>query len=176
MSKRSKDTISKAFLNLLENNNICEITISKICENTNLVRKTFYNNFKTKEEVLIYITKELINNYDSLIKQESSLTLNKAVNLFFKFGKENINILKVIINNNLFSVFLDEFNIYFSLLVKNIQLNKEILTDDMNQKYINIFNSAGLTNLLKQWILNDFDKSEEEMTNLYIKLSSSYLK
>ena len=55
---RTRNEIAGALLNLMENYPYNEITVKQIILETDLVRKTFYRNFSSKDDVLIYIMKK----------------------------------------------------------------------------------------------------------------------
>ena len=57
---RSRTKIAEALLGLMEKYPYNEITVKQIILETDLVRKTFYRNFSSKDEVLRYIMKKAL--------------------------------------------------------------------------------------------------------------------
>lgn len=64
MATKSKQIIVDTFLDILRENPYEVITISEVLANTPLVRKTFYNNFSSKDDIVRYICKDLMAEYN----------------------------------------------------------------------------------------------------------------
>ena len=58
-SIRSKKEITNALLNLMQDHSYSEISVKQIVLETPLERKTFYNNFSSKDDVLDSIISKL---------------------------------------------------------------------------------------------------------------------
>ncbi len=173
MSKKSKDIIAKTLIALMETNNFYEITISEVCDNTPLVRKTFYNNFSSKEDVIKYIAINLINEYFDSVKKLPSFSLKEISYSYFYFGKKNKKLISLLINNNLFYLFLGEFNGILPTINMLVPRNRLVNIPEKDLKYIYAFHSAGVNNMLKLWTKSDFEKTPEEMSELYYLLTQS---
>ena len=60
---KSQNWIANALLKLMESHPYKDITVTQICEEANLVRKTFYRNFDSKEDILHFILDNLFNDF-----------------------------------------------------------------------------------------------------------------
>jgi len=167
MSVKSKNVIAKTLLNLMEQYRFDEITISEVCANTSLVRKTFYNNFTSKGDVITYIVDSLIKEYMDMIMKQKQFNQREMSLLFFQFGQKNKAIISLLIKNNLFYVFQNMFNEQLPSL--NILISGNMLNNLSNDDiaYIFAFNSAGVTRMLELWIKTGLKKSPKEMSDLY---------
>ncbi len=58
---KSQNWIANALLKLMESHPYKDITVTQICHKANLVRKTFYRNFDSKEDILHFILDNLFN-------------------------------------------------------------------------------------------------------------------
>ena len=68
---RSRNEITKALLKLMGKYPYSEITVTQIVMETNLVRKTFYRNFTSKDDVLDAIINSAIIEYtDALVESD----------------------------------------------------------------------------------------------------------
>ncbi|MDN6205454.1 MAG: TetR/AcrR family transcriptional regulator, partial [Staphylococcus simulans] len=68
MDKRTKHTmeqIKSTLLGLLDTHSFETITVTMICEQTSISRRTFYNHFSDKFEVI----DEIMNDYTQAIRQ-----------------------------------------------------------------------------------------------------------
>ncbi len=175
MSKKSKELISETLIHLMEDYPFDVITISEICGNTSVVRKTFYNNFSSKEDVIAFIVEKLIAEYLEMIREDSSFTTREMSYLYFCFGEKNEKVLSMLIDNNLFYIFRNQFNDLLPSINPLVPGNKlnELSDDDL--KYVFAFNSAGVTHLLEIWIKTGFKKTAREMSEIYHALSQGYL-
>jgi len=60
--EESKRMIADAFMRLLQNDSLEDITISQIAAEARMGRNTFYNHFQKKEDILRYVMKQLLTN------------------------------------------------------------------------------------------------------------------
>lgn len=167
MSTKSKDMIAESFIHLLKAYPYNEITISEICANTSLARKTFYNNFASKEEVIFHIVNKLIRKYIDMVMKEKQFTQKKMSHLFFEFGYQNKDIISLFISHDIFYLFQQKFNEHLpaiNILISNNKLNS---LSDEDIAYVFAFNSAGVTRMLELWIKTGLKKTTQEMSDLY---------
>ena len=61
---KSKKKIVNSLLNLTINNDINEISIDEIITNSGLSRGTFYNHFRNKNDIIIYLEKVMCKSLD----------------------------------------------------------------------------------------------------------------
>lgn len=168
MSKKSKDFIVKSLLQLLETDKFDLITISEICDNTQIVRKTFYNNFSSKEDVISYYSKTLIEEYYQKVKRDNNGNTQDAARFFFDFGIEYKKVLKLIIKNKLFYLFEKEFKNILPEVSKLFPGNEFPDVSPKDKKFIFSFMAAGILQILEDWILSNEYKTAEDLTNLYL--------
>ena len=155
--KKSQEQIEKIFLQLIQKNNIDQISVSMICEIANLNRSTFYANYidiydlaeKIKQRMEVEFAQfQLSNN----AKQDESGYLN-----MFKYIKDN-------------QIF---FNTYFKLeeISKSFptQYRIELAEKYYNNKYIDFhieFFRAGLNAVIKKWLNNGCKETPEEINEI----------
>ena len=88
-SQTSANAIYEALLKLLKSNSFDTITVSSICEASNISRATFYRNFDILEDVLAWygdllIRKLIANYFKKVLANSSSSCLDKfSPNNFF---------------------------------------------------------------------------------------------
>jgi AcrR family transcriptional regulator len=170
MSRKSKEFIVKSLLQLLQTNKFDVITISEICDNTQIVRKTFYNNFSSKEDVITYYSKNLIEEYYEKVKTKNSGNTQEAARFFFDFGIDYKPELKLLINNNLYHIFGNEFKEKLPEVNKLFPGNKFENASPEDSKYIFSFIAAGILQILEDWILSNKYKTSEDLTSLYFSI------
>ena len=72
--EESKKMIQEALLQLLQEHNMNEISISMIARKAKIGRNTFYNHYQKKEDVLYDIMRQILNEARSAIKKEGEFT------------------------------------------------------------------------------------------------------
>lgn len=97
-SLRSKAEICKALLRLMEDHPYEEITVKQIALESRLVRKTFYRNFDSKEDVLNVILDNLINEYSNQLIMPNK---NMPIDIIFNFCLEHKELLLLFDKNNM---------------------------------------------------------------------------
>lgn len=167
MSKKSKDLISRSLIELMHNNPYNVITISEICDNTQIVRKTYYNNFLSKQDIISYYCKSLINEYFNCVLINKNEINKDPSNIFFLFGEKHKTELKLLMNNNLYHLFGDEFRAIFPKLQSLFPKRKLFEVKEEELEFIYSFLSAGIIQLLEQWIKTDSQKTINELTKIY---------
>lgn len=73
-SVRSKKWITEALLSLMEKQEYKKITVKDIAEKADVVRKTFYRNFESKDDVLNAYISSIISEYTQNIIETEPLT------------------------------------------------------------------------------------------------------
>lgn len=157
--KESQRKIEKAFVNLLQEKELSQITVTDICKTTGLNRTTFYNNYLDIYDLADKIRLRLVEDVGNLYEDERTKGYNSN-----DFSK----IFRLIKENQLF------FKTYFKLENDpNILPNDENFRYDTNlakyfynDQYIDYhieFFRAGFNAILKKWLDNGCQESPEEM-------------
>ena len=198
---RSRKEISNALLKLMQKYPYAEISVKQIIMETSLARKTFYLNFRSKDDVLESILDELIGEYtDALSKANEEKNPAGTKNLDEAISVDTTAKVDTITNplSVIFS-FCDKNKAFLSLLHKNkmlyfllIRLNEFLpeysKTEDMNSNpfakligelepdYLIAFNVGAIWNVLFKWIdrgMVDSLDSIQETLKKYLKRISA---
>ena len=88
IAEQSRIWLGNSLLELLKNDDFSKITITSICNNADLARKTFYNYFHSKESLLTFVCARVVNQYfEKLQKIElNKRSIEKVLNIFLIFG------------------------------------------------------------------------------------------
>ena len=89
---RSRNEFAGALLKLMERYPYNEISVKQIVLETDLVRKTFYRNFTSKDDVLLYITRKVLKDYFRTINSGEGDVLT----VIFRFADKNRRFLKLL--------------------------------------------------------------------------------
>ncbi len=169
MSKKSKDKISQSLLEILEYREFQDITISEILDNTTLVRKTFYNNFSTKMDIVEYIGATLVEEYIERIKHKGAFTLRIFATELFQFFKDKEPIFRALFNSRLFYVYRRIFETEVPRISQMLPRTSLAVTPVSDWHYVFAFHQAGVFALTEVWFNNDFDKDVSDLADLYLR-------
>ena len=164
--KESIEKIEKVFLQLIQNKDIEQISVSDICKMANLNRTTFYSNFIDIYDLVDKIRQQMIEDFFLLYKDEQTHKKHSYdFSKLFKHIKENQIFYKIY------------FKLKFDLLDDNFMLDKEEMlrfygTYD-NLEYHVAFFKAGLNAVIKKWLDNECLESPEEIEEI---IKSEYTK
>jgi len=163
---RSKTWIVKALLELMGEKLFKDITIKEISERADLVRRTFYRNFSSKEEILDYYLEQLNSEYIKLLSQEKDLSIYNVAKIYFEFWNNHIDFLKSLEKNNLLVFLLKKYDEYLPLI------HKAFKGDHLNDypkeyaEYYVSFNVGGFWNILLKWVSEEPKKDPDEMAEM----------
>ena len=74
--KASREKIEKAFMELIQSQELSKISVSEICKITGLNRTTFYSNYTDIYELADKVKKKLEDNIDEMYKEEMTVGFN----------------------------------------------------------------------------------------------------
>lgn len=166
---RSRQMIREALIELMAEKHFYDISISEIMKRADLVRRTFYAHFKTKEDVLITYIDELISeSIEEVMKgvQKCSGTLALIYFRLWYDHKEFVNLLKK--NNQL--PLLKAFEKYISHINKQFNAFSNMGFSKKAEKYASNFYAGAMWNVLDMWLEDGMEETPEELSDLFSEL------
>ena len=161
-NKRKKESqlkIQKAFVNLIQEKSLNEISVTEICKITKLNRTTFYANYLD-----VYDLADKFREMMALELKEIYIDEYKNINKSFDFLK----LFKHIKENQLF------YKTYFKLNVNELPIeeyNYNLADSLYDNKYIDYhieFFKAGLNAIILKWLANDCKESPETINDIIV--------
>ena len=154
----SREKIEKAFVQLLQKNDVNQISVTDICNLANVNRTTFYANYIDIFDLIEKIGERILQDFHSVYEYEESNNYNS--NDFLKLFLH-------IKENQLF------YKTYFKLGLDNHLINIQYDTSLAEQLYNNMhieyhieFFKAGITAIIKKWLNNDCDIEPEVLSQI----------
>lgn len=172
MSKKSKDLIVVTLLKLMETNLYQEITVSEICAWAKIARRTFYNNFSSKDDVLRESCVNLISESLSGINPQLNYCDIKFwiefLSHYFETNRKNSVFLGKLMEQNL-------FHLYVRLLIdmsENCELwdilqKKSLISIDDTRYSLPAYSAVSVT-IYEVWYRNGFEETAEELAIIYL--------
>lgn len=161
---QSQKWVVTSFLNLLTKKPYSQLTVTKICQESKLDRRTFYRNFESKEDVLKTYLNQLGDEYLERLEEKENLTSNDAIIIYFTFWKEHMEFLKIIQRDQLIYLIVQEYEGLLQHIYNMLHEGKE------SNQYQLAFNIGGFFNVLSKWISDGARIKPEEMATTVLQL------
>ncbi|MEM9775720.1 MAG: TetR/AcrR family transcriptional regulator [Chloroflexota bacterium] len=178
---RTRKMLAAALLELMQEKNFDEITITDITERADMNRATFYLHYGTKEELLY---KSLEERFDKLVQSieksmatpESGYIWEESTydRLVFEHVAENVDLYKVILDQNGMGAIIHRIIDYIAAVAYRTAI-EQVPDEFKPQIPIEIISrhvAGSMFSLLVWWIRNDLPYSPTEMARMCHQLVS----
>ncbi|MBO5363348.1 MAG: TetR/AcrR family transcriptional regulator [Clostridia bacterium] len=157
---RSQTMLSEALVRLMEKYPFQKITITQLCQEADVGRKTFYRNFEFIEDVLTYQMDSLYEEYSKFIFPNSNVGKLKAHYEFILHHHKYINLL---MKNDLITMFMERFYNF------RISLVATISDSPIEQEYYANSLLATISAISMTWAKRNFQETVDEITEITIR-------
>lgn len=154
--------IKEAFLNLLSNKNLEEITIKELCLEANINRATFYRNFDDIYDLFEQIEKELM--AEAFPNGTEFYDISQLLEVMY----HNQVFYREFFNNHLESSFIKNTTNEMKIIFANALKEKQ-LYDNESYNFRFHFAIHGATGLLKEWLSDGCPSPPKEFSILLLK-------
>ena len=169
-SSRRQRELEQGFLNMLQSQPYEKITLTELCRQLNVPRKTFYRYFPTKEDCLLALVDHTLSDCNDIALRgwDGSTALDEPVQLrFFAYWMDHRNFLDMIQENNFQHLLLDRT----TAIVNRMKENRK--ADTFAREQVEYFVAHGLMTTVLRWHHFGFPDSPEEMAKTFGNLLSS---
>ena len=159
---RSKQEITDALLKLMEQYPYSEISVKQIVLETGLVRKTFYRNYTSKDDVLIAYINQAITEYVTALLEQPEDPLS----MIFRFCEKNRRLLTLLSQNQLLHLLLIRLNEEIPKLSNSTDMSRNPfakLMEGMDPEYLIAFNIGAIWNVIFRWVERGMTEPLEEV-------------
>lgn len=173
----SKELITQAMVDLMQNKHFNNITISEISDKAGVVRRTFYRNFDSKEEVLSYKLDNLIQIFKSTLLENKELTIEIAVRNLFRMCYENKEFFFALQKSCLLGWLLDKWSTALPVIHDLVLDRLKNFPDTDNEQtlsYLLTFNVGGVFNIVIKWINEGMKLTPDELADIVTRFAIVY--
>lgn len=171
--QKTRIMMINGLLTLMQTHAVQQISIKNLVEFSQVSRKSFYRHYTSKEDILKDFVRLAAIGYLNSISPEIEQNANKRIFHCFKWCKKNRVYFEVMDNEFLLHSFLEEYSFFRDYHIKKF-MNRSILAyfyeNSRLNRYYDQYNYIGFLHTVFSWIKNDMDESEEEMTELCLKI------
>lgn len=168
--------IIKALLELMEEKEYADITITEITKRAQLGRRTFYRYFKSKDQVLEHMCNVLMQEFAEkcLEKAGEMNSLSSVAKAYFELWEEHIDFLKLLKKEHLLyfiqeriEIFVHNAAVMAGHVPQDDKLDKETYGTSW---YEYIFKVAGFWRLTTEWCDENPRKTPEDMAKIVTEI------
>src|SRR5690625_3821973 len=184
--QRTYDSLRRALIQLLQKDEINNLSIKTLCETAKVTRQTFYAHFENIEDFINFISKGMLNDFrqnvhifdENLQDKFKTLTTHESIVQIFKHVLDHKVFYEAFLANNPTSPFAigfkDEIRNFITAGVNFVATNDDQLF--ITHHIVIQYATAGFFESIIWWIKNDYPYSIEEMAEmlLYISIHGPY--
>lgn len=173
-SEKTKVLIRNAFIKLLNEKGLNDVSVKNITEELDINRGTFYLHYEDKYALLQEIEMDIINNIKSILENGAAYDLGRYIlardndallntlTEIYKYIKESSDIIGVLIGPNGDVSFQWKLK---TLIEKTLEKNLESqnLDNTIAFKYMTVIASSAQLGIIQKWIKSDFQETPEEL-------------
>lgn len=179
IAEQSRQWLMEALIKLMDEKSFKDITVVEISLKADLARRTFYRNFKTKEEVLEEYCNKLCNEYICFIGRfaggsDTDLSIETVVLIFFSFWEKHLDFLRVLSKNSLMYYILEKFNAWLPQLYQIYKGDRHEYENDIERTVALLFSAGGFWNVLVGWLNSNQAVSPGEMAGIILKAVKTF--
>lgn len=157
---RSQHMIADALFSLMKRKPFKQISVTEICKEAAIGRKTFYRNFELREDVIDFQLDLMLDNYKMEL---TSLSFEQYLHHHFAFIKENASYFIALYQNGLSSLTDEKFS---GLLPDTMPIWSE---NPIEQEYRSAYIISGIEAIQRVWISRGCVESIDEVVAIAVR-------
>lgn len=166
-SSRRQREMERGLLEMLHSQPYDKITLTELCRQLHIPRKSFYRYFPTKEDCLLALFDHTLSDCNDIALGgwEGESELNRGALLrFFRYWQERRDFLDIIAENRFSGLLLDRTTVIVDRMKENS--GKHSFAGDQLEYFV----AHGLMSTVLRWHRFGFPSSPEEMAEVFSKL------
>lgn len=155
---RSQELICKAMCALMSALPFDEITVTRICQEAGVGRKTFYRNFQEKEDVVMLMIDHLREEYEAELVH---VPLEEAAGYHFRFLAERMEFMLLLYRSGCVPLLTERFSVILPRVMPRWS------ADERENAYRTAAVVAGTEAVIRLWAERGFRETPEELVGLH---------
>ncbi len=161
-----------AFLKLLNDKPIQEITIRELCAEAGVNRGTFYSHYEDIYDLLHHIEDEMFEELKNTMASLPNLTAEQFYVELFELFKNNSELCTILISRNSDMAFVDKILAFGESVFMSIYATDKHLERTLSYYYR--FISGGCISMIRMWMEGGMVESTESMARILGHILNSY--
>ena len=166
--ERTHSWVYEAIMHLLNDKPYNKITVTDIIEKAGIARRTFYRNFKDKDEAIINYFAQIFSSEFFTVESIGGKDNRENILLIFNIKymiKNSSNLKKLMSAIEIESLFIDKFNEWQDMLIKQgiKKLNSKM---QLVYKFKIYYQITGILRMIMYWFKSDMPMPTNDLTKL----------
>ena len=165
--RESRQRIEQAFLQLVQQGSVSDITVSQLCALAQVNRTTFYANYDSIGDLNARVRDSMVEKYAALFPPEHRGLTKENFLMLFRNIKEN-----QVFYRTFFKLGYDET---YAIVTYNKEVAQKRFGDRLTDYHTEFFR-AGISALIKKWLAGGCSESPEEIGQVLFDEYASAMK
>lgn len=161
---QSKKMLTNGLLELMITNDFSTITVTQICQEANLSRRTFYRLYESKEDILSEYLVFLAEEFKSTVIEAVPKHYIEVAAIYFSFWKQHEDFLNLLKKNKMLEVINSTARemapAVFEMVKPNMQSNVDVLSFALS------YSLGGLNGMLIKWVEDGMRLSSDQLATI----------
>lgn len=152
--QKSQDAIKNAFIELMSEKSFDHITIQDISDRANVGRRTIYDHYMDKFDLLEKLIEEHINELRKLCESASELTFAEGNMIWFEYFEQNYSFFSTMLTSKGAPAFRKSF---LEFVVEELDIDLDLtegINKGLSRNLVLRFFGAAIVEIVEAWITN----------------------
>ena len=155
-----KECVYTALLLLMEQKSYDKITVTDITKKAGVSRMSFYRHFNSKDHILYKKAEECFSEMEEMADFKKFLNSDEFIKFYFSKIKESKSTLKSLHKAGKIDMLFPVLLKYNSMIAEKYM---DISSDLKENKYLLIYHTGGIFQIIKHWLQTDFKAPVHEL-------------
>lgn len=177
MDKRIRKTqkaLKQTILNLLQEKQIEEITVTDICEESEIVRRTFYAHYTDKYDLIEHIMDDYISDFIEICHFKENVDFKLGNIKWFQYLYENREVFNTLFKSSISSLFNRKLENIINEQIK-IKLRKELINNNLSKKTLLKFLTSAVLGVMIDFTTGNNNDYENKANEVLILLKPYFI-
>ena len=161
---QSKKMLMSGLIRLMETYDFSMITVTQICQEAELSRRTFYRLYNTREEILDEYISTLAEEFICMVADTAPRHYTEVAAIYFEFWKLHEIFLNLLKKNNMLEIIYRISGEIAPVVFEKVKPDMKI--DDMTRAYLLSYSLGGLNGMLIRWVEEGMELSSEQVKTI----------
>lgn len=176
---RTKKLIKRTMIELMQEKEVQNITVTDICNRADLNRGTFYTYHQDvfslvseiENEILDEVTKILDNAAQSRLGNSKIKERNLMVRQILECFSRHRDVIKIVFGDRGYITFQQKLkSLFITKFSQIIGMSNTVFED--HDGYLAVYITSGMIGIIQEWIQTGFQKSPEEIANIMMDIKT----
>ncbi|PEE73324.1 TetR/AcrR family transcriptional regulator [Priestia megaterium] len=152
--QKSQEAIKNAFIELMSEKNLDQITIKDISDRANVGRRTIYDHYMDKFDLLDRLIEEHINALRKLCESAAELDFKEGNLMWFEYFERNYSFFSTMLTSKGAPVFRSHF---LKFVIEELEADVDItkgINKGLNKELVLKFFGAAIVEIVESWFTN----------------------